>query len=83
MLEFSLSVINVVPLLKLFQAERPFVVFFYEKLQTLSSILKRFVRSDVLDENRTPRKFMAIDVNNKKTFYQLNQSMLDLGQERS
>ena len=66
-----------------FQAERLLAVFLYEKLQKLCSILKRFIRSEELDENTTPTKLMAVDLNNKKISYQLHQSLLELGQERS
>ena len=66
-LEFSLCLINDVGSLhKLFQAERSLVVFLCEILQTLCNILKWFVRSEVLNENTTPRKLMTIDLNNGK-----------------
>lgn len=45
-----------------------FVVVLYENLQTfLFSILKLFVRSEVLDKSITPRKLMTINFNNDQS----------------
>ena len=70
---------DVEQLLRFFQAERPLGIFLYEKFQTLISILKQFLRSELLDKNKIPRKFMTIDVNNQNLFNQLHHSILDLG----
>lgn len=63
-LHFSLCITNEIePFLTFFQAERPLAVFLFEKLKELvTSLMERFVKSDVLESNSSVNKLLKIDL---------------------
>ena len=65
--EFSLSICrDIEPFLNLFQSEKPLAVFLYTKLKELIvSLLERFVKPSVLEQNSSPNKLLQIDLNEK------------------
>ena len=58
--EFSLSIcIDIEPFLNLFQSEKPLAVFLYTKLKELIvSLLERFVKPSVLEQNSSQYKLL-------------------------
>lgn len=63
--EFSLSICrDIEPFLTLFQSEKPLAMFLYTKLKELiTSLLERFVRSDVIESNLSAYKMINLDLN--------------------
>lgn len=55
---------DIEPILALFEAERQLVMFLYAKLRELIlSLMKRFVKSDVLDANGSTCKLIKTEEN--------------------
>lgn len=63
-IEFLLSVVrDIEPFLKVFQAERPLVVFLYSSLVDLIlDLMRRFVKPQVINANLQPSQFLKLDL---------------------
>ena len=63
--EFSLGVCeDIEPFLKLFPSEKPLAVFLYFELRELiTSLLEKFVRSDLVESKSSPYNLIYLDLN--------------------
>ena len=57
---------DIEPFLNLFQLEKSLAVFLYTKLKELIvSLLERFVKPSLLEQNLSPNKLLQIDLDDK------------------
>ena len=80
-LQFSLCITNEIePFLTFFQAERPLAVFLFEKLKDLvTSLMERFVKSDVLESNSSVNKLLKIDLADTKNLISIDKIKVGSG----